>query len=73
MGYGGQAHAFMLARNAGSQAAFLLPHLRTGTRVLDVGCGPRSITVGLAEAVAPGEVVGLDIEPTAAPPQPASA
>jgi SAM-dependent methyltransferase len=32
-------------------------------RVLDCGCGPGSVTVGLAEAVAPGEVVGIDIEP----------
>ena len=33
-------------------------------RVLDVGCGPGSITVGLAEAVAPGRVVGLDVQPS---------
>ncbi len=33
-------------------------------RVLDVGCGPGTITVGLAETVAPGRVVGLDLEPS---------
>ena len=33
-------------------------------RLLDCGCGPGSITVGLAEAVAPGQVVGVDIEPS---------
>ena len=32
-------------------------------RLLDVGCGPGSITLGLAEAVAPGEVVGVDLQP----------
>jgi SAM-dependent methyltransferase len=32
-------------------------------RLLDVGCGPGSITRGLAERVAPGEVVGLDASP----------
>jgi SAM-dependent methyltransferase len=32
-------------------------------KLLDVGCGPGTITVGLAEAVAPGEVVGIDREP----------
>jgi ubiquinone/menaquinone biosynthesis C-methylase UbiE len=32
-----------------------------GMRLLDAGCGPGSITVDLAEFVAPGEVVGLDI------------
>jgi ubiquinone/menaquinone biosynthesis C-methylase UbiE len=31
-------------------------------RVLDCGCGPGSITLGLAEVVAPGEVVGINIE-----------
>jgi SAM-dependent methyltransferase len=30
-------------------------------RLLDVGCGPGSITRGLAERLAPGEVVGLDL------------
>jgi ubiquinone/menaquinone biosynthesis C-methylase UbiE len=29
-------------------------------RLLDVGCGPGSITIGLAQAVAPGEAVGVD-------------
>jgi ubiquinone/menaquinone biosynthesis C-methylase UbiE len=48
-------------RTAGEAARFLLPHLAPGMRVLDVGCGPGSITVGLAEAVAPGEVVGIDL------------
>lgn len=33
-------------------------------RVLDCGCGPGSITVGLAQAVAPGEAVGVDVEPS---------
>lgn len=48
-------------RTAGEAARFLLPHLRRGMRVLDVGCGPGSITVGLAAAVAPGEVLGIDL------------
>jgi ubiquinone/menaquinone biosynthesis C-methylase UbiE len=48
-------------RTAGEAARFLLPHLRRGMRVLDVGCGPGSITVGLAAAVAPGDVLGIDL------------
>ena len=50
-------------RSAAVQADFLLPHLEVGSRVLDCGCGPGTITLGLADAVAPGEVVGIDIQP----------
>jgi ubiquinone/menaquinone biosynthesis C-methylase UbiE len=48
-------------RTAAEAAAFLLPHLRSGMRLLDVGCGPGSITLGLAEAVTPGEVLAIDL------------
>jgi ubiquinone/menaquinone biosynthesis C-methylase UbiE len=48
------------ARTADRQAAFVLPYLRPGLNLLDVGCGPGSITVGLARAVAPGRVTGID-------------
>src|SRR5262245_55335451 len=48
-------------RTADEAAAFLLPELQPGMRVLDVGCGPGSITRGLAERVAPGPVVGVDL------------
>ena len=56
------AHA---RRTADRNAAFLLPHLRAGMRLIDAGCGPGSITTGLAEVVAPGETVGIDASPDA--------
>ena len=47
-------------RTANRQAAFVLPYLRPGMSLLDVGCGPGTITLGLAQAVAPGLVTGID-------------
>lgn len=63
-GYGQAAHDYMAARSATGDVAFLVPHLRPGMRLLDCGCGPGTITVGLAEIVAPGQVVGVDREPS---------
>jgi SAM-dependent methyltransferase len=48
------------ARTADKQAAFLLAHLKPGISLLDCGCGPGTITLGLAQRVAPGRVVGID-------------
>jgi ubiquinone/menaquinone biosynthesis C-methylase UbiE len=53
----GPAHA---RRTAARNAAFFLPKLRPGMRLLDIGSGPGSITIGLANAVAPGEAIGVD-------------
>lgn len=51
-------------RTAENSAPYLLPHLRPGQRLLDVGCGPGTITADLAERVAPGRTTGLDAEAT---------
>jgi len=48
-------------RTAHNSARHLLPHLRPGLSVLDVGCGPGTITADLAELVAPGEVIALEV------------
>ena len=47
---------------AEAEAGFLLRYLRPGLRLLDVGCGLGTISLGLARAVAPGEMHGLDME-----------
>jgi ubiquinone/menaquinone biosynthesis C-methylase UbiE len=48
-------------RTAENSAGYLLPHLAPGTRVLDVGCGPGTITMDLAELVGPdGRVTALE-------------
>jgi len=53
--------SMMSTRTAHTHAAFLLPLLRPGMRVVDVGCGPGTITTGLATA--DGHVLGVDREP----------
>jgi ubiquinone/menaquinone biosynthesis C-methylase UbiE len=47
-------------RTAANSAAYLLDALHPGLDVLDVGCGPGTITVDLAHLVAPGRVVAVD-------------
>jgi ubiquinone/menaquinone biosynthesis C-methylase UbiE len=50
-------------RTVGNSAAYLIPYLRPGQQLLDVGCGPGTITIDLAHRVAPGGVVGIDNHP----------
>lgn len=47
-------------RTIANSAAYLEPHLDAGLTLLDVGCGPGTITAEFAARLAPGRVVGLD-------------
>ena len=52
-----RSHSWRTVENS---AAYLIPYLTPGCSVLDVGSGAATITVDIAERVAPGRVVGLD-------------
>ncbi|RMZ79289.1 hypothetical protein DV737_g3523, partial [Chaetothyriales sp. CBS 132003] len=57
--------AFVLAshqqRTIHNSAAFLLPHLAPHFSLLDVGCGPGTITAGFADVLFRGTVTGIDL------------
>ncbi|MGO1592393.1 class I SAM-dependent methyltransferase [Ancrocorticia sp.] len=47
-------------RTAANSACYLLPHVDPGMDLLDVGCGPGTITLDFAELLAPGNVIGIE-------------
>ena len=47
---------------AEAKAKFLLPYLRPGHRILDLGSGMGTVSAGLAKAVEPGELHGVDVD-----------
>jgi ubiquinone/menaquinone biosynthesis C-methylase UbiE len=55
--------AFMARRSAATHAGFVLPHIRPDARILDLGCGPGTITLDLAARVSRGSVLGVDLHP----------
>jgi SAM-dependent methyltransferase len=48
-------------RTAENSAAYLLPHVKSGATLLDIGCGPGTITADLASLVTPGRVTALEV------------
>ena len=55
-----QSHTWRTAENS---AAYLLPELTPAMAILDVGCGPGTITAGLADRVPDGHVTAIDAVP----------
>ncbi|KAJ9625338.1 hypothetical protein H2204_010430 [Knufia peltigerae] len=47
-------------RTANDSAAFLIPHIKPNHKILDLGCGPGTITADLAALVPQGSVTGGD-------------
>jgi ubiquinone/menaquinone biosynthesis C-methylase UbiE len=44
-----------------SSSIFKTGYLQDGTQVLDVGCGPGSITLGIGACIGTGRVIGVDL------------
>ncbi len=61
-GYTAEHRTFLSHRTAQREAAFFLPFLKPGMRLLDCGCGMGALTTSLAGFLAPGEVIGFDRE-----------
>ncbi|QDS74908.1 hypothetical protein FKW77_004034 [Venturia effusa] len=62
-GHSSAATGTHAARTVQSDAAFLLPYIKPTDKILDVGCGPGTITFGFAEYVPDGSVTGTDYAP----------
>ncbi|KAK4199854.1 methyltransferase [Triangularia verruculosa] len=60
-GYSAATISSHASRTIHSDAAFLLPYIKPTDRILDVGCGPGTITVGFGSLVPQGRVWGIDI------------
>lgn len=48
------------SRTVENSAAFLIPHLQPGYTIIDLGCGPGTITQGFCALVPQGRVIGID-------------
>lgn len=61
MGYSKYTTATHQSRTADSEAAFLVPHIKKTDHILDVGCGPGTITTNFAKYASEGSIIGVDI------------
>ena len=53
--------AYLRFRTAERSCGFFRHHILPSSRILDCGCGPGSITVGLAQWAPDGDTVGIDL------------
>jgi 2-polyprenyl-3-methyl-5-hydroxy-6-metoxy-1,4-benzoquinol methylase len=54
--------ALFVRRTAKKCSSYLIPHLKPNMHIIDIGCGPGSITLDLAQLVPNGHVPGIDID-----------
>ena len=47
-------------RTAKDSAAYLIPHIKPTDKILDIGCGPGTITADFASLASEGKVIGVD-------------
>jgi SAM-dependent methyltransferase len=52
-----KSHSWRTAKNS---AGFLLPYIKKESTILDLGCGPGTITADFARLAETGQVIGLD-------------
>lgn len=55
-----RVHQSLAERTAENSAAFLIPFIKATDIILDVGCGPGTITTDFAKLVPQGSCIGLD-------------
>jgi ubiquinone/menaquinone biosynthesis C-methylase UbiE len=61
-GYNTELVSSFQLRSAQKEASFFMPFIKKGSVVLDCGCGPGSITIGIAVHQNVDRVVGVDFE-----------
>lgn len=61
LGYQDKILTYLASRTAERVARFARPYVQDGITLLDCGCGPGSVTVGLAEWAGSGHVTGIDL------------
>lgn len=55
---------FVTRPRSREEIRYVTPYLKEGIRALDVGSGPGTLSALLAEAIAPGQLYGIDIDPS---------